>query len=114
MSLKVNNNYISYFDVYIKNNKKPEENFSEKFDKNIIGSSDKDYKFEKDSEDDEKITSKIITNSNGVRVLYMLKGTKIFSSIKLGDNNNFEDDINKIINGEFDKFDEIDSNLAEN
>lgn len=55
------------------------------YTKNIAGKGNEESETTEDSdENQDKITSKIVVNSSGMRTLLMLRNSKVFSSLNLG------------------------------
>lgn len=77
-----------------KTNKKEDKKYY--YNSNITGQGTKDESnSEESNEDTDKITSKIVTTPSGIRTLLMLRNSKVFSSVKLGESNNLLEETSK-------------------
>lgn len=75
-------------------NKKESKKYN--YNSNVAGQGSKEESnSEKSNEDTDKITSKIVINPSGIRTLLMLRNSKVFSSVKLGESNNLVEEPSK-------------------
>lgn len=88
-----NRNLYDLSNELLKSNKKDtnlEKDDKDKYNKNVVGKPNNNLNNEskEESQAKEVITSKIVTNSNGIRALLMLRNSKVFSSLAIGQTNN--------------------------
>lgn len=77
-----------------KTNKKESKKYN--YNSNVAGQGTKEESnSEESNEDTDKITSKIVINPTGIRTLLMLRNSKVFSSVKLGETNNLVEEPSK-------------------
>lgn len=75
-------------------NKKESKKYN--YNSNVAGQGTKEESnSEESNEDTDKITSKIVINPTGIRTLLMLRNSKVFSSVKLGETNNLVEEPSK-------------------